>query len=109
MKSISIGKLRGLQQIVSERRTFTELALDHRQNLRKVNPAFVDDAELSHFKLGAISALARCAMESAKRQTLLCAVATERLTCLTSLCYALARPFTDFYQAEAPFDLYQTY
>ncbi len=58
MKSISIGKLRGLQQIASKRGTFTCLALDHRQNLRKANPAFVDDAELSHFKLDVTKALA---------------------------------------------------
>ena len=58
MKPISIGKLRGLQQISSPRGTFTCLALDHRQNLRKANPAFVDDAELSRFKLDVTSALA---------------------------------------------------
>jgi tagatose-1,6-bisphosphate aldolase len=51
MKPISIGKLRGLQQISSARGTFTALALDHRQNLRKANPTFVNDAELSRFKL----------------------------------------------------------
>ena len=58
MKPISIGKLRGLQQISSPRGTFTCLALDHRQNLRKANPAFIDDAELSRFKLDVTSALA---------------------------------------------------
>jgi tagatose 1,6-diphosphate aldolase len=58
MKPISIGKLRGLQQISSARGTFTALALDHRQNLRKANPAFVDDGELSRFKLDVTSALA---------------------------------------------------
>lgn len=57
MKSISIGKLRGLQQISSQRGTFTALALDHRQNLRKANPAFVSDEELSRFKLDVTSAL----------------------------------------------------
>jgi len=55
---ISIGKLRGLQQISSQRGTFTALALDHRQNLRKANPAFVNDEELSRFKLDVTSALA---------------------------------------------------
>ncbi len=59
MRSISIGKLRGLQQISSRRGTFTALALDHRQNLRKANPAFVNDAELSQFKVGVTSALAK--------------------------------------------------
>lgn len=51
MKPITIGKLRGLQQISSRRGTFTALALDHRQNLRKANPAFVSDDELSRFKV----------------------------------------------------------
>ena len=58
MTLLSIGKLRGLQQISSRRGTFTCLALDHRQNLRKANPAFVSDAELSRFKLDVTSALA---------------------------------------------------
>src|ERR1700690_1669566 len=58
MKPISIGKLRGLQQISSKRGTFTALALDHRQNLRKANPVFVNDEELSRFKLDVTSTLA---------------------------------------------------
>ena len=59
MKPITIGKLRGLQQISSERGTFTALALDHRQNLRKANPAFLSDEELSRFKADVTSALAK--------------------------------------------------
>jgi tagatose-1,6-bisphosphate aldolase len=58
MKSISIGKLRGLQQISSARGTITALALDHRQNLRKANPAFVSDEALARFKLDVTAALA---------------------------------------------------
>ena len=58
MKPISIGKLRGLQQISSQHGTFTALALDHRQNMRKANPAFVNDEELSRFKLDVTSTLA---------------------------------------------------
>ena len=58
MKPISIGKLRGLQQISSKRGTITALALDHRQNLRKANPAFVKDEELSRFKLDVTKTLA---------------------------------------------------
>lgn len=50
--------MRGLQQIASPRGTFTALALDHRQNLRKANPAFVSDEQLSHFKVDVVSALA---------------------------------------------------
>jgi len=59
MKHITIGKLRGLQQISTRRGTFTALALDHRQNLRKANPAFVEDEELSRFKLDVTTALAK--------------------------------------------------
>ena len=58
MQNISIGKLRGLQQISSERGTFSALALDHRQNLRRANPAFASDEELSRFKLDVTSVLA---------------------------------------------------
>ncbi len=59
MKPISIGKLRGLQQISSKRGTFTMLALDHRQNLRKANPAFLEDGQLSKFKVDVTSALSK--------------------------------------------------
>jgi tagatose 1,6-diphosphate aldolase len=58
MKNISIGKLRGLQQISSSRGTFTALALDHRQNLRKANPTLASDEQLSRFKLDVTSVLA---------------------------------------------------
>jgi tagatose 1,6-diphosphate aldolase len=58
MKSITIGKLRGLQQISSRHGTFTALALDHRQNLRKANPAFVNDEDLSRFKIDVVTGLA---------------------------------------------------
>src|SRR6266511_4183413 len=61
MRPISIGKLRGLQQISSKRGTFTALALDHRQNLRKANPAFTNNEELSRFKLDVTSVLASSA------------------------------------------------
>ena len=55
---LSIGKLRGLQQCTSGKGTFTCLALDHRQNLRKANPAFVQDAALARFKLDVTATLA---------------------------------------------------
>jgi tagatose-1,6-bisphosphate aldolase len=62
MKLISVGKLRGLQRISSERGTVTVLALDHRQNLRRSlnpeNPTLVSDAELSRFKLDVTAAIA---------------------------------------------------
>ncbi|PKO19053.1 MAG: hypothetical protein CVU39_00445 [Chloroflexi bacterium HGW-Chloroflexi-10] len=56
-KPISISKLRSLQQCTSPRGTFTCLALDHRQNLRKANPVFISDAELSRFKQDVIASL----------------------------------------------------
>src|SRR5688572_30717188 len=62
MKSLSIGKFRGLQQISSSRGTFTALALDHRQNLRKSlnpeDPSRTTDTQLSRFKLDVTAALA---------------------------------------------------
>ena len=62
MALLSIGKLRGLQQCTSPQGTFTCLALDHRQNLRKAlnpsEPASVTDAELSRFKLEVTTSLA---------------------------------------------------
>jgi tagatose 1,6-diphosphate aldolase len=58
MKTLTIGKFRGLQQCTSPRGTFTCLALDHRQNLRKANPAYQEDAELSRFKLDIVAELA---------------------------------------------------
>jgi tagatose-1,6-bisphosphate aldolase len=58
MRPITIGKLRGLQQISSQRGTITALALDHRQNLRKANTAFNNDEELSRFKLDVTGILA---------------------------------------------------
>jgi len=58
MKTISIGKFRALQQCSTNRGIFACLALDHRQNLRKANPSFIDSAELCRFKLEVIEGLA---------------------------------------------------
>ena len=59
---LTIGKLRGLQQCTSPRGTFTCLALDHRQNLRRAmnpaDPSRVTDEQLSSFKLEVTAALA---------------------------------------------------
>jgi tagatose-1,6-bisphosphate aldolase len=48
-------------------------------------------------------------MNHETRNTFLRATAIERLTRLTSLCNALAKPYTDFYSADAPFDWHKTY
>ena len=62
---LSIGKLRSLQQCSSPRATFTCLALDHRQNLRRAlnpaNPNSVSDSDLTGFKLEVTAALAGAA------------------------------------------------
>jgi tagatose 1,6-diphosphate aldolase len=65
MQTLSIGKLHGLQQCTSSAGTFTCLALDHRQNLRRAlnpsDPDSVTDGDLTGFKLEVTSALADCA------------------------------------------------
>jgi tagatose 1,6-diphosphate aldolase len=59
---MTIGKLRGLQQCSSPQSTFTCLALDHRQNLRRAlnpaDPGSVSDLDLTRFKLDVTAALA---------------------------------------------------
>jgi len=48
-------------------------------------------------------------MSSDDRINFLRTTAKYRLSRLTSLCHALAKPYTDFYQADAPFDWYKSY
>jgi tagatose 1,6-diphosphate aldolase len=59
---LTIGKMRGMQRCSSQRGTFTCLALDHRQNLRRAlnpqNPSSVPDRALTDFKLEVAAALA---------------------------------------------------
>ncbi len=55
---LTLSKYRSFQQTSSPRGTFTFLALDHRQNLRRANPRFQDQAELSRFKLDVTRELA---------------------------------------------------
>ena len=49
------------------------------------------------------------AMTGEARTGFLRTTAQQRMARLTSLCYALGKPWTDFYSAEAPFDWYKTY
>jgi tagatose 1,6-diphosphate aldolase len=62
MRTLPLGKLRGMQLCASPQGTFTALALDHRQNLRRAlnpgQPEAVTDADLTRFKLEVASALA---------------------------------------------------
>jgi len=48
-------------------------------------------------------------MTGDERTRFLRTTAKFRLSRLTSLCHALAKPYTDFYQADAPFDWYKKY
>ena len=65
MRELTVGKLRGLSQCSDRRGTLSMLALDHRNNLRKIlrpdAPAEVRDAELTAFKREAVEALAEAA------------------------------------------------
>ena len=62
MKTLTIGKRRGLQQCATTRGTFTYLALDHRQNLRRAlnpqDPNLVSNSCLTDFKLEVTTVLA---------------------------------------------------
>ena len=62
MRTISVGKWRGLQQCSTTRGAIAILALDHRQNLRKLlspdAPNTVPDADLTTFKRQVVSAVA---------------------------------------------------
>jgi tagatose-1,6-bisphosphate aldolase len=48
-------------------------------------------------------------MDGMQRLDFLRTTARERLIRLNALCVALAKPVTDFYTAEAPFDWYKNY
>jgi tagatose-1,6-bisphosphate aldolase len=48
-------------------------------------------------------------MGEAERRAFLKTVARPRLERLTALCQALAKPYTEFYKADAPFDWYKRY
>ena len=62
MPSLSIGKLRGLQQCATDRGALAVFALDHRNNLRRAlrpdAPDTVTPAEMSAFKQQVVAALA---------------------------------------------------
>jgi hypothetical protein len=48
-------------------------------------------------------------MSSDERIRFLENIAKQRISRLTSLCTALAKPYNDFFQANAPFDWYKNY
>jgi len=65
VRELTVGKMRGLSECSDRRRTFAMLALDHRNNLRRIlrpdAPAEVGDADLTAFKREAVAELAGAA------------------------------------------------
>jgi len=65
MRRLSIGKIRGLQQITNPDGIFTMCAMDHRGSLRNMideeNPEEVSYKEMVDYKLELCSSLAKCA------------------------------------------------
>ena len=65
MRELTVGKLRGLSQCSDQRGTISVLALDHRNNLRKIlrpdAPTEVADDQLTAFKREAVAELAGAA------------------------------------------------
>jgi hypothetical protein len=48
-------------------------------------------------------------MSASDRKIFLTESAKPRLARLASLCHALAKPYSDFYKADLPFDWYKSY
>ncbi len=82
-------------------------AVEYETFLRQVTVAC--NAGASEIAVGRAVWKEAVSLAGSERQLFLRRIALHRLSRLTSLCHALARPFTDFYQAETPFDWYKNY
>jgi tagatose-1,6-bisphosphate aldolase len=82
-------------------------AVDYETFLRQVTVAC--NAGASGIAVGRAVWKEAVMMTGDDRMKFLRTVARHRMSRLTSLCHALAKPYTDFYTAEAPFDWYKTY
>ena len=82
-------------------------AVDYETFLRQVTVAC--NAGASGIAVGRAVWKEAVTMNGDERMKFLQTTAKYRLSRLTSLCHALAKPYTDFYQADAPFDWYKTY
>jgi len=82
-------------------------AVDFETFVRQVTVAC--DAGASGIAVGRAVWKEAVTMSGEERIKFLRTTARQRMARLTSLCHALARPYTDFYQADAPFDWYKTY
>jgi tagatose-1,6-bisphosphate aldolase len=82
-------------------------AVDYETFLRQVTVAC--NAGASGIAVGRAVWKEAVTMQGDERMRFLSTTAKYRISRLTSLCHALAKPYTDFYTAEAPFDWYKTY
>jgi len=82
-------------------------AVDYETFLRQVTVAC--NAGASGIAVGRAVWKEAVTLDGDERTDFLRTTARVRMSRLSSLCHALAKPYTDFYQAEAPFDWYQTY
>ncbi len=82
-------------------------AVEYETFLRQVSVAC--NAGASGIAVGRAVWKEAVALTGSERQIFLRRTAFHRLSRLTSLCHALARPYTEFYQADAPFDWYKVF
>lgn len=82
-------------------------AVDYDTFLRQVTVAC--NAGASGIAVGRAVWQEAVSMIGIERSEFLNQTAYQRIARLTSLCHALAKPYTDFYQVDAPFDWYKTY
>jgi tagatose-1,6-bisphosphate aldolase len=82
-------------------------AVDYETFLRQVTVAC--HAGASGIAVGRAVWKEAVTLDGDERMKFLHTTARDRLSRLSSLCYALAKPYTDFYTADAPFDWYRTY
>jgi tagatose-1,6-bisphosphate aldolase len=82
-------------------------AVDYESFLRQVTVAC--NAGASGIAVGRAVWKEAAAMNAKERITFLQTTGRHRISRLTSLTHALAKPYMDFFQAEAPFDWYKTY
>ena len=82
-------------------------AVDYEAFLRQVIVAC--NAGASGIAVGRAVWQEAVSMIGAERSEFLLTTARQRMSRLASLCYALAKPWTDFYTADVSFDWYKTY
>jgi tagatose-1,6-bisphosphate aldolase len=99
--------LRGLSEASSAPWILLSAAVDFDTFLRQVTAAC--QAGASGTAVGRAVWQEAVTMENNQRLGFLRSTAHQRLARLTSLCHALARPYTEFYSSSAPLDWYRTY